>query len=194
MIKAAIFDLNGVFLKADYLSDRVEREYHIPGDRFYSALKRVLNATRKPGAEGFFKLLKPYLEELNLHISEEEFFDFWFSGEKLAPGVLKYVKELRKKGIKVFILSNNFRERTKHYHKNFPQIFSNVDRAYFSWETGLVKPDPKAYKAILDEHNLKPEECVYFDDVEENIEAARSLGIHAKKYKGLEAVRGFFSH
>lgn len=193
MIKAVIFDLNGIFLEFDYLSDRVEREYGVPGDKFWSALKRVLAVTRKPGAESFFKLLKPYLEELNFHILEEEFFDFWFSGEKLVPEVLEYAKELRKKGIKVFILSRNFKERTEYYRKNFPEIFDSVDKAYFSWETGLVKPDPRAYQAILDEHNLRPKECVYFDDVEENVKIARSLGIHTRKYEGLGSAKRFLA-
>lgn len=193
MIKAVIFDLNGIFLGSEHLSDRVEKKYDIPGDKFYLALKKVLALTRKPGAESFFKLLKPYLKELNFLISERDFFDFWFSGEKLVPEVLKYVKELRKKGIRVFILSRNFRERTEYYRKNFPEIFNNVDKAYFSWETGLVKPDPRAYKAILKEQRLKPEECIYFDDVNENIEIAKGLGFKAQKYDNLESAKRFIA-
>lgn len=191
MVKAVIFDLNGVFLESNYLSDRIDKKYGIPGDKFHLALKEVLTITRKPKAEGFFKLLKPYLKKLNFQISEKEFFDFWFSGEKLIPEVTEYARKLRERGIKVFILSRNFKERTKYYRKNFPEIFDNVDKAYFSWETGLVKPDPKAYQAILEEYKLKPEECVYFDDNDENIEVARSLGIHVQKYEGLESAKGF---
>lgn len=193
MIKAVIFDLNGVFLESDRLSDRVEKEYGVPGDKFWLALKGVLTTTRKPNAESFFKLLKPHLKELNFQVSEEEFFDFWLSGERLAPEVLEYAKGLRSKGIKIFILSRNFKERTEYYRKNFPEIFANVDKAYFSWETGLVKPNPQAYKTILEEHGLKPEECVYFDDVDENIEVARNLGLYAQKYEGLEPARSFLT-
>jgi putative hydrolase of the HAD superfamily len=193
MIKAVIFDLNGVFLVSRPLSKRVEEEYGIPGDKFWEALRKVLNETRKSNAESFFKLLRPYLKELNFSISEKEFFDFWFSGEKLVPEVLKYTKELRKKGIKVFILSRNFRERTEYYRENFPEIFKNINKAYFSWETGLIKPDPKAYTAILKENNLKPEECVYFDDSEENIKSAESLNIKAYKYEGLETTKEIIS-
>jgi len=193
MIKAVIFDLNGVFLESEHLSKRIEEKYGIPGDKFWEALRKVLNETRKPNAESFFKLLRPYLEELNFSISEKEFFDFWFSGEKLVPEVLKYTKELRKKGVKVFILSRNFRERTEYYRRNFPEIFKNIDKAYFSWETGLIKPDPKAYTAILEENNLKPEECVYFDDLEENIKSAESLHIKAYKYEGLEKTKEIIS-
>jgi FMN phosphatase YigB (HAD superfamily) len=39
------------------------------------------------------------------------------------------------------------------------------------------------------ENNLKPEECVYFDDSEENIKMAKSLGIKAFLFEGIDSVR-----
>ena len=189
MIKAVIFDFNGVFLKADYLSVRMERRYGIDGNKFWSSLKKVLMITRKPSSEPFFELLKPYLEKLDLSISEEGFFNFWFSGEKLVPEMLDYTKELREQGIRVFILSRNFKERTQYYRQNFLEIFNNVDKAYFSWETGFVKPDPLAYQQILSENDLKPEECIYFDDSQENIESAKRLQINAYRYEGLKETK-----
>lgn len=188
--KAVILDLNGIFLQSDYLSKRMEERYGISGEEFYSALKEVMEEARKPGVEDSFKLWRPHLEKLGLPLSKEEFFHFWFSGEKLVPEVLEYTKELRKKGIKVFILSNNFKERTEYYRKNFPEIFENVDGAYFSWETGLVKPDPQAYQNILRQNGLKPEDCLYFDDSSKNIEVARGLGIDAHEYQDLDKVKG----
>ena len=189
MIKAVIFDLNGVFLQAEYLSKRVEQKYNISGDEFWLALKQVLEATRKPNAPSFFNLLKPYLKKLNFSIPEQEFFNFWFSGEKLVNEMLEYAKELRKQRIKIFILSNNFKERTQYYRENFKEIFDAVDKTYFSWETGFVKPDKQAFLNILKEHDLKPEECIYIDDSDENIKGAKNIGIKAFKYQGLNALK-----
>ncbi len=189
MIKAVISDLNGVFLQSEYLSKRVEQKYSISSDEFWPAFKKVLEVARKPNAPSFFNLLKPHLKKLNFSISEQEFFNFWFSGEKLVHEVLEYVRELRKKRIKIFILSNNFKERTQYYRENFKEIFDAVDKTYFSWETGFVKPDKQAYLNILNEHDLKPEECIYIDDSDANIEAAKSIGIKAFKYQGLNALK-----
>ena len=50
-------------------------------------------------------------------------------------------------------------------------------------ESGLVKPEEKAYLTVLKESNLKPEEVVYFDDKDENIEAAKALGLNSFKYE-----------
>jgi len=182
MIKAIIFDLNGIFLKAEYLTTRIEKKYGIPAKRLLPILKEVMTIARKPGIKDSFALWKPKLEKIGFNIDKEEFFHFWFSGEKLIPELIEYAKKLRERGLKAFILSNNFKERTEYYRKNFPEIFSSVDKVYFSWETGFVKPDPRAYLNILREHGLRPEECLYFDDSEENIKSAQKLGIKAIKY------------
>lgn len=189
--KAVILDLNGIFLQSKYLSERMEEKYEVSKDKFYSVLQEVMEKARKPGVEDSFKLWQPHLQELGLSLPKEEFFNFWFSGEKIVPEVLKYTQELRKKGIKVFILSNNFKERTEFYRKNFPEIFENVDGAYFSWETGFVKPDPQAYLHLLRQNGLRPEECLYFDDSSKNIAVARGLGIDAQEYRGLEEAKRY---
>ena len=189
--RAVILDLNGVFLQSEYLSKRIEEKYGISGDDFLASLKEVMAVARKPGVEDSFVIWRPHLKKLGLAISKDEFFDFWFSGEKLVSEIFDYIKELRVKGVKVFILSNNFKERTEYYRKNFSEIFQNVDGVYFSWETGFVKPDQEAYKNLLTQNSLLPEECVYFDDSPENIEVARGLGIDAQKYQGFQKAKEY---
>lgn len=189
MIKAVIFDLNGVFLVSEYLSKRMHEKYGVDENAIYAALKEIMEKARQPGVENSFAFWQPHLEKLGLRINEDEFFNFWFSGEGLQPKLLEYIKQLRERDVKVFILSNNFKERTFYYRKKFPEIFKNTDGAYFSWETGFVKPNPEAYLNILAEQGLRPEECFYFDDSERNIEVATSLGINARIYEGLEKTR-----
>ncbi len=189
MIKAVIFDLNGVFLESEYLSKRFEEKYRVPQDKFYSVMKMVMDMVRKPNAPPAFSLWKPHFDNWDLSLSEEEFFDFWFSGEKLIPSLVNYVDELKSKGLKVFILSNNFRERTEYYRKKFPELFKKFDKVYFSWETGFVKPERNAFQNLLKENSLLPQECLYFDDSDQNIEVARELGISAQKYEGLEETK-----
>lgn len=122
-------------------------------------------------------------------MSEKGFFDFWFSGEYLVPELIKYAQELRNGGVKVFILSNNFKERTEYYRKNFPQIFQCVDKAYFSWETGFVKPSIESLQLVLSENSLKPEDCIYFDDSDDNIKIAQDLGISAQKWTNIDDAK-----
>jgi HAD superfamily hydrolase (TIGR01509 family) len=186
-IKTVIFDLNGVFLQSEQLSQRIEDKYGISKDRFWKVLKGVMDEVRVPERNS-----NPWQPVLDLvGIPKEELFDFWFSGEHLVPELLDYSHQLKERGIKVFILSNNFQERTQYYRNQFPQLFNGLDKTYFSWETGFVKPDKQAWINLLQENNLEPQECVYFDDSEKNIETAQSLGIYAQTYEGLEPTKRY---
>lgn len=191
MIKAIFFDLNGVLITSEYLSSRFEATYGIRGDEFISALKEVMFIARKPSAPTLYSLWKPYFEQWNLSLGEEDFLNFWFSGEKVNAEALGYVKELNVKGIDVFVLSNNFRERTQFYRESFPEIFLNVKQAYFSWETGNVKPNPTALEAVLLENNLTPKEVIYFDDSLENIQMAKNLGVDGQIWIDLQAAKDY---
>jgi FMN phosphatase YigB (HAD superfamily) len=51
------------------------------------------------------------------------------------------------------------------------------DRVYYSHRIGLRKPDPASFRFVLDDAGLRPEECLFIDDLEENVQAARRLGI-----------------
>ena len=189
MIKAIIFDLNGVFLKSEYLTNRIEEKFSIPSNESFSVLKESLKETRLNPKVKIFKYWIDLFKKYKVNITESEFLSFWFSGESLANDFVLFSKKLRKRGLKVYILSNNFKERTEYYRKNFKEIFSNVDNAFFSWETGYVKSDPKAYTNLLSIIKVKPEETLYFDDSEENVQLAKSLGINAYVYRDFDSTK-----
>ncbi|MCC7289862.1 HAD-IA family hydrolase [bacterium] len=179
MIKAYILDLNGIFVQSDYLSNRMKEKWNAPIEEVLGALKTIQDIVKLPGAPRTFSLWKPYLERWGIEVDEKDFFDWWFSGEKLQSDVIDFCKEARANGQKVYILSNNFKERTQFYKEAFPEIFGNTDGAYFSCETGLVKPDSEAIKNVIDQNGLKIKEVVYVDDSLLNLESARSVGVRS---------------
>jgi len=181
MLKAAIFDLNGIFLMSPKLSDRFEKDFHIPSSVFLPKLSEIMDAVRKPGAAPAFSYWKPVLESWNISISEKEFWDYWFKAETPSKRMIAFAKKLRSKDIKIFILSNNFRERAEYYN-HYPWIHDAVDKVYFSWQTGFIKPNPQAWNLILSENGLKAEDCIYFDDQDKNIKAAEGIGIKSFKF------------
>tara|TARA_Y100000034_G_C6814257_1_gene366170 strand:- start:162 stop:656 length:495 start_codon:yes stop_codon:yes gene_type:complete len=148
-----------------------------------------MGEVRKPNAPPAFSLWKPYLENWKITLNEEEFLQFWFSGEHVVKEIIQLARKLKEKGIKVFILSNNFKERTIYYRKEFPELFTYVDKAYFSWETGIIKNGKEAYLKVLNENSLKAEECVYFDDSEEKVNFAKNVGIKAFLFKSVEETK-----
>ncbi len=176
MIKAIIFDLNGIFLQSPKLSDRFEKDFSISPSIFMPKLLEIMEAIRKPNAQPAFNYWKPILKEWNVDLSESEFWDYWFKAEIPSEKMINFAKSLRQKGIKVFILSNNFKERAE-YYGHYSWIHEAVDKVYFSWQTGLIKPNIEAWKLVLSENKLEPKDCIYFDDQQKNLDAAENIGI-----------------
>ncbi len=181
-MKNIILDLNGILLLSEPLHQRVERVWKIDKEEFLPVLKTIMEQVRQPNAPNCYSLFIPHLEKWNISVTQEEFLHFWFSGEKINQEMLEYVKDLKEQGNRIYILSNNFKERTLYYQQHFPELFQKMNKTYFSWETGFVKPDPKAWQNILTKESLQPNECIYFDDAQKNIESAENVGIHALIY------------
>ena len=188
MTKAIIFDLNGVFIKSPKLSDRFQERFGVASEKFLPALKEIMAKVRMPDAGDAFTYWSPYLERWGANLIKEEFFNFWFSAEKEVPELIELAKEIKQKGIKIFILSNNFAERADYYKNNF-SFLKLFDKVYYSWQTGFVKPNPEAFKNVLSGNNLKPEECIYFDNSEENVESAKGLGIDAYLFENINSIK-----
>ena len=47
----------------------------------------------------------------------------------------------------------------------------------------MIKPYNGIYEYIINKYNLKPEESLFIDDTEKNIETANKLGIKGRKVK-----------
>lgn len=56
------------------------------------------------------------------------------------------------------------------------------DKAFTSFELGLLKPDERIYQAVLQKLRVLPEEVVFVDDKLDNVTAARALGIKGIVY------------
>lgn len=178
MLKAIIFDLNGIFILSEKLSARFERDFGIPIVGFLPVLNEIMDKMRAPGAGSSFVYWQPYLDKWGVNLSEQEFWNYWFKEEKPSEEMLSFAKEIKEKGLKMFLLSNNFSERAV-YYRQYHWMNDLIEKAYYSWQTGFIKPDHRAWKQVLEENELQPEECLFFDDQEKNVIAAQELGVES---------------
>ena len=57
------------------------------------------------------------------------------------------------------------------------------DDYVLSFEAGYMKPDLRIFQIALERAKARAGECVFIDDLEENIEAAAKMGIHTIHFK-----------
>jgi len=107
----------------------------------------------------------------------------------------KLAKKLKKKGYKLYVLSNWETDSYKLVKKQNPELFSLFDGIMVSGEEKMGKPSPEFYQRLLEKYNLSPEQCIFVDDEITNTIAAQKLGIQSIVCKNTAAVcKGFIKH
>ncbi len=93
-----------------------------------------------------------------------------------------FVRRLKEKGYRVYLLSNYSR---MHFHReNNPFRFVDfVDGGVISYEVKHIKPEPEIYRILLEKYDIQPENAVFLDDLEENLETAKAFGLHTIQVK-----------
>jgi HAD superfamily hydrolase (TIGR01509 family) len=113
--------------------------------------------------------------------------DFW-AGDSVDDRLIDYFRGLRPR-LKTALLSNawtNLRTALEAQWK----IADAFDVVVISAEVGLAKPDPRIYQLALTKLGISPEEAVFLDDMQENIDAARFVGMHAVRFASTEQAIG----
>jgi FMN phosphatase YigB (HAD superfamily) len=97
---------------------------------------------------------------------------------------LTFLKEIAaSKKYRLFLLSNtndlHIRWVVDSLGKEFYNEFKNsFEQFYLSHEINFRKPDLEIYEFVLNENNLIANETLFVDDLKENTDSARTLGIH----------------
>ena len=91
--------------------------------------------------------------------------------------LLEIIKVLKQKGYKVYLLSNT---NEYMYEKNLNKIVNLFDGLVLSYKVHLLKPYESIYKYLLEKYNLIPEESLFIDDREDNMNTANRLGIKGR--------------
>lgn len=105
----------------------------------------------------------------------------------LDPSLLQWAQTLRKAGLKAGVLSNMPRdigERLKNA-LSLPKLF---DALTLSGELVLLKPGPDIYWKCLADLRVRPQEALFIDDRDENVEGGRAVGMHAVKFESVEKL------
>ncbi len=121
-----------------------------------------------------------------LQTMEERDLEAW---TQPSTAMFAWAEELRRGGWATAILSNMPPAFLPYLEKHFPEI-SRFRPAVFSGHVGMVKPEPGIFHHCLRLLGLPASETLFLDDLPVNVEAARSLGMHAQEFHTVEASGG----
>jgi len=185
-IRNIIFDLGGVILNINPQLT-VEAFHKLGWDDFYNGDKQSLNK------ELFFNLEKgnsspeafrnTVRQMIDKQMSDEEIDLAWTAMILDIPADrVKYLEEL-KKSYRLFLLSNTNEIHRIKFHRSFKadfgySFYNLFEHSFYSHKMGMRKPNPQIYLQALKEANLDPKETLFIDDIEENIDAARTTGMN----------------
>ncbi len=119
-------------------------------------------------------------QRLKAKVDQETFFKIYNDVFSLNPPVLDILTRLKGRH-KLLLLSNTDVERFGFIRKTFPEVLI-FDEYVLSFEVGYLKPHPQIYQEALKKAKARAEECVFIDDLEENIEGARNVGLDTILY------------
>ena len=96
-----------------------------------------------------------------------------FAAAVPVPEMYELMRTLRKAGFRTCLLSNSW-GGVDYPRDIFPELF---DAWVISAEVGMRKPEERIFRHAAGLLGLPPEQCVFIDDIEANIDAADALGM-----------------
>jgi putative hydrolase of the HAD superfamily len=195
--KAIISDFGGV-LTTPLIQSFVafQDQTGIAMETLGSAMQRI---AERDGSHPLFELEKGELTEASFleRIADElepelghrpemhRFSEIYFDALEPNPPMIELMRELKGRGLRMALLTNNVREWEPLWRSMIPidALFEVVVDSAF---VGCRKPDPKIYEITLERIGLAGNECIFVDDVEVNCDAARELGMAAVHFQANE--------
>ncbi|MBQ9434242.1 MAG: HAD family phosphatase [Synergistaceae bacterium] len=104
------------------------------------------------------------------------------------PASSVWITDLKNRGYRVLYLSN-YSRYVMGLNPGVLDFLPLMDGGVFSCDVRLIKPDRRIYECIAEKYALVPGECVFIDDIEKNIKAARDFGFHAIQFGYLEQAQ-----
>ena len=197
MIKTIFFDIGGVLIDIhpertyQYLSDSADVDVSMvkesfPWDAHDQYERGIMNN------EDWFITYKESLPQ-PCCLKRSDFWNAWkllLGEEKNTVNIL----EALNKQYSIWLLSNT---NPKHIQDEIEKRYlfpSLVNGAVYSFDVGVRKPEKEIYEIAMQRANANPQECLFIDDLLENIQAAKQIGIEGIHFRSSEQLKQDLVH
>lgn len=189
MVKAIIFDLwNTLAAKQISISTELKDHFCIDIPDYLPRYEKIMQLRKWVSVED---LAKNFLDSFALPLSGAN---------------ITFITKTFKKGVKSAILYAEARELLEDLSKSCKlAVLSNTtvfeviqerwcinhlfDKISYSWKTGLLKPEKQTFISMCARLGVKPKDCIFIDDTQMNVTAAKDLGMNALQYQNMDKLR-----
>lgn len=178
MIKAVVFDCFGVLTE-----DGWHAFLHAFASEDNTEELRYLNHQVDKGLLSYQDFLTQICELTNA--SQEEAHRIITTQLHPNTPLLNFVKQLKTKEYALGIISNVGGGLDEFIPKEYLDLFDCITLSY---QVGSLKPAPRIYEAHLEQAGLMPEETVFVDDRQRNVEGAEAVGMKGVLYRDFNSL------
>ena len=191
LIRAVIFDFGGVLVRTEdrtsrnRLAARLDMSYDELNSLVFDSPSALQATLGQISASEHWEAVR-----LRLRLSPEEFQtaqeEFW-AGDILDTGLVDLLRALRPR-YQTGMLSNAWSDLRGLLEQRV-KILDAFDQVIISAEVGLMKPDERIFHLALERLGVPPGEAVFVDDFAQNVDGARSAGLHAIHFRSADQAR-----
>lgn len=184
-IKAVIFDLDGTLIDSMWLWKQIDIDFlgkfgiELPDD-FQEAISGMSFVETASYSKKRFSLPIEIEEIMDTWNGMAE--DFYRNRVKLKKGALRFLKFLKEKDIRTGIATSNSKELVEIVAESLGMT-EYIGEIHNCCEVKKGKPSPLIYLHVADCLNVKPEECLVFEDLCVGIEAGKAAGMRTVAVK-----------
>jgi putative hydrolase of the HAD superfamily len=113
--------------------------------------------------------------------------DVYFDRLDPNPRMIDFMRDLRRRGLRMALCTNNVREWEPLWRAKLPELDQIFEVVVDSAFVGMRKPEQGIYELTLQRlGHVRAEDCLFVDDLEVNCEAARALGMRALRFESTD--------
>jgi glucose-1-phosphatase len=162
-------------------SAKIERPYFEP------ILKRIGALGYERGKVDTAGLIDALYDMIGIRYSRPQFNALWnrtFRENEEMAELLQKLKGQRP----IYLLSNTNESHWQFLEENY-RVSRHFDELILSYKVGTVKPHREIYEHVLKLSGLGAQECLFIDDLHENIKAGSELGMQTIQFQGAEDLK-----
>lgn len=107
--------------------------------------------------------------------------DQWHLFLKPIAGAAEFCEFVREQGLGIYVLSNASDAFYVYFPKFLPLDY--FDGVVVSADIHMLKPDTEIYTYLTEKYRLEPSECLFIDDMPQNVQGAKQAGLQAVRFE-----------